>query len=151
MKDLICKKEKNKWYNIIKQCKKLLSLMTLQKNIKEHNSIWLNIPEHSYRILIVGGSGSAETKSWFNLMNHQHNIDKMYLYAKDSYGAKYQFLIKKQENTCLNHLNDSRTFTEYSKDMDDIYKNIEEYNSNKERKILTVFDDLIVDMLLIQL
>ena len=84
-------------------------------------------------------------------MNHQHNIDKMYLYAKDSYGAKYQFLIKKQENTCLNHLNDSRTFTEYSKDMDDIYKNIEEYNSNKERKILTVFDDLIVDMLLIQL
>ena len=63
MEDLICKKEKNKWYNIIKQCKKLLSLMTLQKNIKEHNSIWLNIPEHSYRILIVGGSGSAETKS----------------------------------------------------------------------------------------
>ena len=126
--------------------------MTLQKNIKEHNLIWLNIPEHSYRILIVGGSGSAETILFlFNLMNHQHNIDKMYLYAKDSYGAKYQLLIKKQENTCLNHLNDSRTFTEYSKDMDDIYKNIEEYNSNKERKILTVFDDLIVDMLLIQL
>ena len=31
--------------------------------------------------------------------------------------------------------------------MDDIYKNIEEYNPNKKRKVLIVFDDMIADML----
>ena len=41
------------------------------------------------------------------------------------------------------HLNDSKAFIEYSNDMDDIYKNTEEYNPNKKRKILIVFDDMI--------
>ena len=45
------------------------------------------------------------------------------------------------------HLNDSKAFIEYSNYMDDIYKNIEEYNPNKKRKILIVFDDMIADML----
>ena len=45
----------------------------------------------------------------------------------------------------LKYLNDSKVFIEYSNDMDDIYKNIEEYNTNKKRKILIVFDDMIVD------
>ena len=46
----------------------------------------------------------------------------------------------------IKHLNDSKAFIEYSNDMDDIYKNIEEYNPNKKRKILIVFDDMIADM-----
>ena len=45
----------------------------------------------------------------------------------------------------LKYLNDSKVFIEYSNDMDDIYKSIEEYNTNKKRKILIVFDDMIVD------
>ena len=80
-------------------------------------------------------------------MCDQPNINKIYLYAKDSYKAKYHFLINKQQSTGLKHLNDSKAFIEYSNDMDDIYKNIEECNLNKKRKILIVFDDLIADTL----
>ena len=57
-----------------------------------------------------------------------------------------QLLINKRENTGLKYFNDSKAFIEYSNDMDDIYKNIEEYNPNKKRKILMVFDDMIADM-----
>ena len=70
----------------------------------------------------------------------------MFLYAKDPYEVKYQLLINKRESTELNHLNDFKIFMEYSNDIDDVYKNIEEYNPNKKHKILIVFDDLIADM-----
>ena len=69
------------------------------------------------------------------------------LYAKDSQEPKNQFLINKQESAGVKHLNDFKAFIEYSNDINDIYKNIEEYNPNKKRKILTVFDDMIADML----
>ena len=75
------------------------------------------------------------------------DIDKIYLYAKDPYKAKYQFLINKQESTGLKHFNDAKAVIEYSNDIDDIYKNIEAYIPNKKRKILIVFEDMIVDML----
>ena len=80
-----------------------------------------------------------------NLINQQSDIDNIYLYAEDPYEAKYQFLINTQENTGLTHFNDSKVFIEYSNDMDDIYKNIEECNSHKKRKILIVFEDMIAD------
>ena len=82
-----------------------------------------------------------------NLKIHEPDIDKIYLYLKDLYQAKYQFLINKRESTCLKYLNDAKAFIEYSNDMDDINKNIEEDNPSKKRKILTVFDDMIADML----
>ena len=107
-----------------------------KENIIGHNPNWPQNPDHPYRILIIGGSGSGKTNSLFNLINHQPNIDKIYLYAKDPYEAKYQFLINKRESTGLKHLNDSKAFIIYSNDIDDIYKNIEEYNQNKRRKIL---------------
>ena len=78
---------------------------------------------------------------------HQPCIDKIYLCTKDPFEAKYQLLINKRESTGLKHLNDSKAFVEYSNDTDNIYENIEKYNPNKEHKILTVFDDMIVDML----
>ena len=68
-------------------------------------------------------------------------------YDKNPYKAKYQLLINKRESTGLKYLNDWKALTEYSNDMDEIYKDIEEYNSNKKRKILLVFDDMIGDML----
>ena len=74
-------------------------------------------------------------------------MDKIYLYAKYSYEAKYQSLISKQESTGLKHLNDSKAFIEYLNDVDNIYENIEECNPNKKRKTLIVFDDMIADML----
>ena len=118
-----------------------------KENIKEHNPNWPQIPDHPYRILIIGGSGSGKTNSLFNLISQQPDIDKIYLYAKDPYEAKYRFLIDKRESTGLKHFNDSKAFIEYSNDMDDIYKNIEEYNPNKKQETLIVFDDMIADML----
>ena len=59
------------------------------KNTKEHNPNWPQIPDHPYRILIVGGSVSGKTNSWFNLINHQPDIGKSYVYAKDQYEATY--------------------------------------------------------------
>ena len=107
-----------------------------KENIKEHNPVWLKIYDHPYRLLITRGSGSRKTNSLFNLRSHQLDINKIKLYAKDPYEAKYQLLINKRESTGLKHLNDSKAFTEYSNDMNDIYKKIEEYNPNKKHKIL---------------
>ena len=82
-----------------------------------------------------------------NLINNQPDIDKIYLYAKDPYEDKYQLLINKRESTGLKHFNDPKGFIEYSNDMQDVYKNIDEYKVDKERKILIVFDDIIADMI----
>ena len=119
----------------------------IKEETKEHNPNWPQIPDHPYRILIIADSRSGKISSLFNLINQQPDIDKIYLYAKDPYEAKYQFLIDKQKSASLNHFNDSKAFIEYSNDMDDIYKNIEEYNPNKKCKILIAFDDMIADML----
>ena len=59
------------------------------ENIKEHNPNWPQIPDHPYRILIIGGSGSGKTNSLFNLIIDQPDIDKICLCAKDPYEAKY--------------------------------------------------------------
>ena len=71
----------------------------------------------------------------------------MYLYAKDSCEVKYQFLINKRESTGLKHFNDAKAFIEYYNDMQVVYENIGEYNLGKKRKILTVFDDMIADII----
>ena len=82
-----------------------------------------------------------------NLINNLPDIDKIYLYAKDPYEKKYQYLINKREKVGLDHFNDAKAFMEYSNDMQDVYKNIEEYNPIKKRKVLIVFDDMIADMI----
>ena len=64
------------------------------KNNKEHNETWLYIPDHPYRIIIIGGSGSGKTNALINLINEQHDIDKIYLYARDLNEPKYKILIK---------------------------------------------------------
>ena len=59
----------------------------------------------------------------------------------------YQYLINKREKVELNHFNDPKAFMEYSNDMQDVYKNIEDYNPIKERKVLIIFDNMIADMI----
>ena len=118
-----------------------------KENIKENNPHWPEIPDHPYRILIIGGPGSEKTNKLLNLINHEPDIDNIYLYPKDPSEAKYQLLINKRKSSELKHFNDSKAFIEYSNDMDDIDKNIEEYNPNQKRKKSIVFDDMIADML----
>ena len=77
-----------------------------------------------------------------NLINNHSDIDKIYLYAKNPYAKKYRYLINKREKAGLNHFNDSKALMEYSDDMQDVYKNIEDYNP-----ILIVFDDMIADII----
>ena len=69
------------------------------------------------------------------------------MYAKDLYEAKYQYLINKRESVGINYFNDPKVFIEYSNDMRDVYKNIDEYNPHKENKISIVFDHVIADMI----
>ena len=117
------------------------------KNKIEHNLKWPYIPDHPYRILIVGGSGSGKASALLNLINNQPDIDKIYLYAKDPYEAKYKYLINQREKVGLDHLDDHKAFIEYSDDMQNVYKNIEDYNLGKKCKVLIVFDDMIADMI----
>ena len=113
------------------------------ENKTEHNLKWPYIPHHRYIILIIVGSGSWKTNALLNLINNQPDIDKIYLYAKDPYEAKYQFLINKRGSTGWKHFNDPKAFIEYSNDMQDVYRNVNEYNVGKELKILIVFNDTI--------
>ena len=117
------------------------------ENKTKHDKNWPYIPDNPYRILIIGGSGSVKTTLLLNLIENQPDIDKIYLYAKDPYEAKYQYLINKREGVGINHFNDPKAFIEYSNDMCDVYKNINEYNPDKENKILILFDDMISDMI----
>ena len=82
-----------------------------------------------------------------NLINNQLDVDKIYLHANDPYEAKYQYLINKREKVALDHFKDPGAFMEYLNDMQDVYKNIEDCNSGKKRKILIVFGDMIADMI----
>ena len=117
------------------------------ENIIEHNSKWPYIPDHPYRILIIGGSRSEKTNALLNLIDNQPDIDKIHLYAKDPCEKKYQYLINKREIVGINHFNDPKASMEYSNDMQVVYKNIEYYNPIKKRKVLIIFDDMIADMI----
>ena len=113
----------------------------------EHNKNWPYTPDHPYRILIIGGSGSGKTNVLLNLIENQPDIDKIYLCTKDPYEAKYQYLINIREKVGLNRFNDCKAFIKYSNDMCDVYKNIDDYNIDKERKMFIVFDDMIADII----
>ena len=119
----------------------------VNENKTKHNKNWPYIPDHPYRILIIGGSGSGKTNVLLNLIENQPDIDKIYFYAKDPYEAKYQYLINKRQIVGINHFNNPKAFIKYSNDMQDVCKNINYYNLDKANKILIVFDDMIADMI----
>ena len=82
----------------------------MNDNNNNHNEKWAYIPDHPYRILIIGGSGPGKSNTLLNLKNEQKNIDKIYLYARDLSESKYEYLIKNSENSGIKHLNDSKAF-----------------------------------------
>ena len=112
-----------------------------------HNKNWSYIPDHPYRILIIGGWGYGKISALLNLIVNQPDIDKIYLYGKDPYEPKYQYLINKTERVGRNHFKDLKASIKYSNDMNNVYMNINYYNPDKENKILTMFDDMIADMI----
>ena len=111
------------------------------ENCKEHSERWPIILNHPCRILIIGESGSAKTNALLNLISHQDDIDKIHLHAKDLSEPKYQFLIKKREDAGVKHSNYSNYSTGCSNTMDDVYKNIDDYNPNRKRRISAFFSD----------
>ena len=93
------------------------------ENKTVHNKNWPYIPDHPYRILIIGGSGSGKTNLLLNLIENQPDIDKIYLYVKDPYESKYQYFINKREGVGIN---DPKSFVDYSNNMHDVYENIDD-------------------------
>ena len=106
----------------------------------EHNN-W------PFRMLIIGPSGSGKTNTLLHLIDKFHPFDKIYLYAKDTNEEKYQYLINKREQVRIKNLNDPYAFIKYSNDMNDVLENINNYNKNRDKKVLIIFDDMIADIM----
>ena len=123
-----------------------LDIITNENN-KIRNEKWPYIPDHPYRILIIGGFGSGKTNTLLNLINGQNDIDKIYLYERDLNEPKYKILIKKGKDAGIKYLNDPNAFIESSNTTDDVYENIHDYNSSRKRKILIIFDDVVAEIL----
>ena len=118
------------------------------ENNAGHNLKWPYIPDYPYRMLIIGGFGSGKTNALLNLIREQENdelMDMTYLYAKDINEPKYQLLIKKHKDAGIKHLSDPKAFIEYSNTMDNVYNDFNNFNLKRSRKILIVFNDMIVD------
>ena len=111
-----------------------------KKSSLEHND-W------PFRMLIIGPSGSDKTSTLLHLIDKFHPIDKIYLYAKNTDEEKYQYLINKREQAGIKSLNHPHAFIEYSSDMNDVLENINNYNKNRDKKVLIIFDDMIADIM----
>ena len=116
-------------------------IVSIKKKSCSENDDW------PFRILIIKPSGSGKTNTLLHLIDKFHPIDKIYLYAKDTGEEKYQYLINKKEQVGIKKLNDPRAFMEYSNDMNDVLKNINNYNKNRDKKVLIIFDDMIADIM----
>ena len=115
-------------------------IVSNKKENKERND-W------PFRMLIIGLSGSGKTNTLLHLINNFHPIDKIYLYAKDTDENKYQYLINKREQAGIKNLNDPHAFIEYSNDMNDVLDDINNYNKNRDKKVLIIFNDMIANIM----
>ena len=86
-----------------------------------HNPYWPYIPDHPYRILIIGGSGPEETTVLLNLIKHQRpDIDEIYLYIKDPFESMYQLLLNGREKVRIENSKNQKAFIDYSQTIDDV-------------------------------
>ena len=121
-------------------------MLSLDKIVSNKNMTFSEDNNWSFRMLIIGSSGSGKTNTLLNLINDLNPIDKIYLYAKDLHEPKYQYLINKREQAGIKNLNDPHAFIEYSDDMNDLLDDINNYNKNRDKNVLIVFDDMIADI-----
>ena len=121
----------------------MLNLDKIVGNKQEQND-W------PFRMLIIGPSGSGKTNTLLHLIQNLNNtdpIDRIYLYAKDLSKPKYEYLINKRKQAGIKYFNDPTVFIEYSNDMNDVFTNIDDYNKQRKRKVLIIFDDMIADIM----
>ena len=123
---------------------KMLNLDNIATNKKKNS---LENDDWPFRMLIIGPSGSGKTNTLLHLINNFHPIDKIYLYAKDTDEKKCQYLINKRELVGIKNLDDPHAFIEYSNDMNEVLEDINNYNKNRDEKILIIFDDMIADIM----
>ena len=121
----------------------MLNLDNIVSNKNMSSSQGNNWP---FRMLIIGPSGSGTTNTLLHLINYLHPIDKIYLYAKDLHEPKYEYLNNKREQAGIKNLNDPHAFIEYSDDMNNVLDDINNYNKNRDKKVLIVFYDVIADI-----
>ena len=119
----------------------------VNKNKTEHNKNWPYTPNYPYRILIIGGSGSGKTNVLLKLIENQPDIDNIYLYPKDPYDAKYQYLINKRESVGIIILRILKLLLSIQMTCAIFAKLLMITILIKKNKILIVFDDMIVDMI----
>ena len=99
-----------------------------------HNLNWPCIPDHPYRILIVGASGSGKSNVLLNVIKYQRKyILDLFIY-KRSIRIKVSLLINEREKVWIKKIN-SKAFIDYSKTVDHVYENLEDYNPTKKRKV----------------
>ena len=122
----------------------MLNLDNIVSNKKKSSSASDDWP---FRMLIIGPSGSGKMNILLHLIDKFHPIDKIYLYTKDTDEDKYQYLINKREQAGIKNLNDPYVFIEYSNDMNDVLEDINNYNKNRDKKVLIIFDDMIADIM----
>ena len=115
--------------------------------IVSNNKSSLERNDWPFRMLIIGPSGCGKTNTLLHLINNFHPIDKIYLYAKDTDEKKYQYLINKREQAGIKNLNDPQAFIECSSDMNDVLEGINNYNKNRDKKVLIIFVDMIADIM----
>ena len=99
-----------------------------------------------FTMFIIGPSGYSKANTLLHLINNLHPVDKIYSYTNDIHEQKYEYLINKREQAGIKNLNDPHAFIEYSDDMNDVLDDINNYNINRDKKVLIVFDDMIADI-----
>ena len=118
---------------------KMLNLDNIVSNKNTSSSEDNDLP---FRMLIIEPSVSGKTNTLLHLINDLYPIAKIYLHAKDLYEPKYEYLINKREQAGIKNLNDPHAFIEYSDDMNDVLDDINNYNKNRDKKVLIAFDDI---------
>ena len=101
-------------------------MLNLDNIVRNKNTSFSERNDWPFRMLIIGPSGSSKTNTLLHLINNLHPIDKIHKRIKN--------------------INDSHAFIEYSNDMNDVLDDINDYNKNRDKKVLIVLDDMIADI-----
>ena len=87
-KDLVSREKKIRYNNVIKQYRNDKHGLFHKKSSKNRIQVFQKIPDHPH-IVITGGSILEKTNALLSLITQQPDIDKIYLYGKNPYKAKY--------------------------------------------------------------